>query len=77
MHARAIENTAYVAGAAQPPPEYSGHSVVVDPYGITLTELGDDETVAVAEVTAERTTEVRTRMPSLQHRRFSVFPKDG
>ena len=77
VHARAIENTAYVAGAAQPPPEYSGHSVVVDPYGITLTELGDDETVAVAEVTAERTTEVRTRMPSLQHRRFSVFPKDG
>jgi predicted amidohydrolase len=76
VHARAIENTAYVAGAAQPPPEYSGHSMVVDPFGVTLARLGDDEGVAVADVTSERVNEVRQRMPSLQHRRFHVFPND-
>ena len=76
VHARAIENTAYVAGAAQPPPEYSGHSMVVDPFGVTIARLGDDEGVAVAEVTAARIAEVRERMPSLEHRRFEVFPKE-
>src|SRR5256885_8398374 len=76
VHARAIENTAYVAGAAQPPPEYSGHSMVVDPFGVTVVRLGDDEGVAVAEVTEARIAEVRERMPSLEHRRFEVFPKE-
>jgi predicted amidohydrolase len=76
VHARAIENTAYVAGAAQPPPEYCGHSMVVDPFGVTLARLGDDEGVAVADVTGARVTDVRQRMPSLDHRRFGVFPKE-
>jgi predicted amidohydrolase len=76
VHARAIENTVYVAGAAQPPPQYSGHSLVVDPFGVRLTELGDDEGFAVADVTSSRVAEVRERMPSLQHRRFHVVPND-
>ena len=72
VHARAIENTAYVVAAGQPPPEYSGISMVVDPFGVELVRLGDDEEVAVAEVTAERVIEVRERMPSLEHRRFHI-----
>jgi predicted amidohydrolase len=74
VHARAIENTVYVAGAAQPPPQYSGHSMVVDPFGVRLAELGDDEGVAVTDVSRARVGEVRERMPSLEHRRFRVFP---
>ena len=65
--ARAIENTAYVAGAAQPPPEYCGHSALIDPYGVRLVELRVDDGVAVAEVTSERVAEVRAKMPSLEH----------
>lgn len=34
LHARAIENTLYVAGADHPPPLGVGHSVVVDPQGV-------------------------------------------
>ena len=75
ISARAIENTAYVAGAAQPPPQYSGHSIVVDPFGVRTVELGDDEGIALAEVTSARVAEVRERMPSLQHRRFRVVPE--
>jgi predicted amidohydrolase len=72
VQARAIENTVYVAGAAQPPPEYCGHSMVVDPFGVQLVRLGEDEGIAVAEVSAERVNAVRERMPSLEHRRLRV-----
>ena len=34
--ARAIENTSYLAAAAQPPPRYCGHSLVLDPMGVEL-----------------------------------------
>jgi deaminated glutathione amidase len=72
VRARAIENTCYVAAAGQGPPEYAGHSVVVDPMGVPLVQLGDRDAIAVTEATAARVDAVRTRMPSLRHRRFAV-----
>jgi len=72
--ARAIENTSYVVAAGQPPPEYSGHSMVVDPFGVVLAELGDDDGVTVVDIDRARVREVRERMPSLAHRRLSVVP---
>jgi predicted amidohydrolase len=74
LTARAIENTVYVAAAGQGPPEYSGNSAVIDPFGVVLAELNGTEGVVVADVTVERLNEVRQRMPSLQHRRFRVVP---
>jgi predicted amidohydrolase len=70
--ARAIENVAYVAGSVQTPPSYTGESCVIDPIGLVVTELDGDEGVAVGEVTADRIAECRTRMPSLDHRRWRV-----
>jgi predicted amidohydrolase len=73
--ARAIENVAYVAGAVQLPPSYTGESVIIDPFGLVRAELGTEEGVAVADVDPDRIKECRERMPSLAHRRWGVTPR--
>lgn len=73
--ARAIENVCYVAAAGQPPPTYSGCSVVVDPMGAAIASLAEAEGVAVAEVSAARVELCRSRMPSLANRRWAVTPR--
>jgi predicted amidohydrolase len=70
--ARAIENTSYLLGSGQVGNNYCGRSLVVDPLGVMIAALGDRPGVAVAEIAAERVAEARARVPSLQHRRFSV-----
>ena len=47
VRARAIENTVFVAAAAQPGPRYTGHSLLVDPLGDVLAEA--DEAPALAD----------------------------
>ena len=68
LAARAIENLAYVAAAAQPGPRYCGHSAVVDPRGDVLGEAGEDEEVVVAEVRRDLVEESRRENPSLLNR---------
>jgi predicted amidohydrolase len=75
--ARAIENVAYVAGAVQTPPSYTGESVVVDPTGLVLAELGEGPGVTSAEISVERVRQCRGRMPSLDNRRWRVLPAAG
>jgi predicted amidohydrolase len=73
--ARAIENTSYLAAAAQPPPRYCGHSLVLDPMGIELTALADGDGVAMAEISTARLRSVRDSLPVLTQRRYEVRPK--
>lgn len=76
VRARAIENTCYVAAAGQAPPEFVGRSMVVDPMGVVLAGLGEqDDAVAVAEIGTDRLAQVRQVLPSLEHRRFTVAPR--
>lgn len=72
---RAIENVCYLAAAVQSPPSYTGQSVLIDPFGLIVTELGDADGVTVGEASAQRVVECRERMPSLGHRRWQVSPK--
>ena len=74
--ARAIENTVYVAAAGQVPPGGVGTSLVVDPEGDVLAELGELPGVAVAAVDASRVAEVRRVNPALALRRYAVVPRD-
>ncbi|MFW6204360.1 MAG: carbon-nitrogen hydrolase family protein [Actinomycetota bacterium] len=76
LRARAIENTAYVAAAAQCGRRYCGGSVLVDPMGVAVSGLGEAEDVASGEVSRERLDQVRGRNPALQHRRWLVQPAD-
>jgi predicted amidohydrolase len=75
VRARAIENTAYVAAADQSPPEFAGHSMLIDPMGTALASVGEVDGLAVAGVSAERLAEVRSRLPVLEHRRYAVVPR--
>lgn len=74
-HARALDNTMYVAVGAQTGPAYTGRSVIVDPLGPTLAGLGEAEGVAVAELSHERLKAARARLPVLTQRRAA--PKEA
>jgi predicted amidohydrolase len=73
--ARAIENVCYVAGAVQSPPSYTGESALIDPFGEVIVELADTDGVSVGEASVKRVAECRERMPSLDHRRWTVTPR--
>lgn len=69
VKARAIENTVFVAAVGQPGPRYSGHSLVVDPWGDVLVEGGDAAEVLTATLRRDVLTEARRTNPSLENRR--------
>lgn len=74
LTARAIENTVYVAAVGQPAPRYTGHSLVVDPFGEVVAEAGPGgpERPEAVSVTVERDVldEARRVNPSLLNRRL-------
>jgi predicted amidohydrolase len=75
LQARAIENTSYVIAPAQTGLHYAmrqthGHAMIVDPWGVVLTDAGDKPGVAIAAIEPSRLEQVRRQMPSLQHRVF-------
>lgn len=72
LRARAIENTIYVAAADQCAPRGAGASMIVDPAGSVLAELGDEPGVLTATVDPAHVARVRTANPSLALRRFEV-----
>jgi deaminated glutathione amidase len=76
-HARALDNTMYVAVGAQTGPAYTGRSVIVDPLGATLAGLGEAEGVAVAEISHERLKAARARLPVLTQRRGATNEAAG
>ena len=74
MRARAIEASAFVIAAAQTGSHEDGrvtygHSLVVDPWGEVLLDMGEASGVAVVEIDFGRLAEVRRQIPVLQHRR--------
>jgi predicted amidohydrolase len=74
LRARAIEAGLFVVAAAQCGTHEDGrstygHSVVVDPWGDVLLDMGDGNGVAFAKVDLGRIAEVRGTVPALHHRR--------
>lgn len=74
LRARAIEASAFVIAAAQTGTHADGrttygHSLVVDPWGEVLLDMGEAPGVAVVEIDSRRLAEVRGQIPVLQHRR--------
>jgi deaminated glutathione amidase len=71
--ARAIENTVYLAAADHAPPVGAGNSLVVDPMGVEIATIGEEDgTVAIAWITPSRVAQVRRINPALALRRFRV-----
>jgi len=75
QRARAIEASAYVVAAAQVGEHEDGrrtygHSLVVDPWGEVLLDMGGDAPgLAFAEIDPARIAEVRAQLPSLANKR--------
>jgi predicted amidohydrolase len=77
IHARAIENTAFVAAADHPPPLGVGLSMVVDPQGVEIAALGTATGIAVAHLDVGMIERVRRVNPALALRRYRVTPIEG
>ncbi len=74
LRARAIEAGLFVVAAAQVGHHEDGrntfgHSLVVDPWGEILLDMGDDRGVGFADIDLKRISDVRSRIPALNHRR--------
>jgi predicted amidohydrolase len=72
--ARAIEAGLYVVAAAQVGRHEDGrttfgHSLVVDPWGEVLLDMGEEVGLGFADIDLSRISEVRSRIPALNHRR--------
>ncbi len=71
--ARAIENTAYMVTCDQAGNQFLGRSLLVDPMGVVLAEGPEEESLLYAEISAERIAEVRSKVPSVTHRRPELY----
>lgn len=74
QRARAIEAGAYVIAAAQTGTHEDGrvtygHSLIVDPWGEVLLDMGREPGLAVIDLDLDRVAAVRSRIPVLDHRR--------
>ena len=74
MRARAIESAAWVVAAAQTGVHEDGratygHSLVVDPWGEIVLDMGETGGLGFAEIDPTRVADVRARIPVVTHRR--------
>lgn len=73
LKARAIENGSYVIAPDQVGNIFSGRSMVVDPFGISLLDMGNREGMEVIEIDKSRIQKVRESLPLLKNRRTDVY----
>lgn len=74
LRARAIEAGLFVVATAQTGEHQDGratygHSLVVDPWGEVLLDMGAAPGLGFAEVDLDRIAQVRSRLPAIRHRR--------
>ncbi|GAO38088.1 putative hydrolase [Sphingomonas changbaiensis NBRC 104936] len=74
LRARAIEAGVFVIAAAQAGKhedgrETFGHSLVVDPWGEVLLDMGDAPGLGFVDLDLEKVKAVRSRVPAIDHRR--------
>jgi nitrilase len=75
IRARAIENQIWVVAPGQGGQNSErrrtyGHSLICDPWGRVVTEIGEGPGVIAAELDADQLASLRTRMPVWEHRRL-------
>jgi predicted amidohydrolase len=73
---RAIENGIYVIAPDQIGNLYTGRSMVVDPFGTVLLDMGNKEGMEVVELEKSDIIKVRANLPLLKNRRTDVYKKN-
>lgn len=77
LTARAIENQAFVVACnrvgADRANRFSGHSMVIDPWGSILAEGGEGEEILRAELDLSKVAEIRRQIPVFRDRRPDLY----
>ena len=78
VRARAIENQVFIIAAAQigdAPPHFKsyGHSMIVDPWGVVMTQAPDTEWYSTADLDFPIQEQMRRSLPALHHRRPDAY----
>ena len=77
LRSRAIENTLYIVAPAQTglhgdKRKTYGHSMIIDPWGKIIQECGSEPEIILAEIDPSVTQDIRRKLPSLNHKAFSI-----
>jgi deaminated glutathione amidase len=75
IKARALENGCYLIAPGQVGNIYIGHSMVVDPLGRTIIDLGEKEGLEVVDIEPKLVNETREKLPLLKNRRTDVYAR--
>lgn len=75
IKARALENGCYVIAPDQVGNIYIGHSMIADPLGRTVLDLGEKEDIAVVELDLQLIEQTREKLPLLKNRRSEVYER--
>jgi omega-amidase len=77
LQARAIENQCYMiacnSAGQTGNTNFGGHSLIVDPWGKIVVEVGDQPTLVTAEIDIDYVDVIRNRIPVFEDRRPDVY----
>ena len=73
VKARAIENGVYLIAPNQVGNIYCGHSMVIDPFGSTLVDMGNREGIEIIDIDSSKIDTIRRTLPLLMNRRTDVY----
>ncbi len=77
LTARAIENQMFVIACnrmgSSGDTHFFGHSLVLDPWGETIAEAGEEETILYADIDLALVDAVRSKIPVFEDRRPSIY----
>ncbi|BAB60422.1 aliphatic amidase [Thermoplasma volcanium GSS1] len=73
LRARAMENGVFVIGSAQTGDMFTGHSMVVSPYGDVVAELDKDENYISMDIDLGVVEKYRSEVPLLKERRTDIY----
>jgi deaminated glutathione amidase len=77
VRARALENGCYVIAPDQVGNIYIGHSMVVDPFGRVVIDMGERQDLAIVDLELSMVVEVREKLPLLKNRRADIYGSAG
>ena len=78
LRARAIENQCWVVAAAQSGAHNAkrasyGHSMVVDPWGEVMLDMGDEIGLGIVDIDPAKCDRIRQSMPVVDHVKFDLY----
>jgi predicted amidohydrolase len=73
LKARSIENGLYMVAPDQVGNIFSGRSMVIDPFGSVILDMGNREAMEIVDIDISRVQNVRKSLPLLKNRRNDVY----